>query len=68
MRVVEVKNADVLLLCTDGLTTMMPDEEIRECLVRSAADVERAAQQLVDGANEHGGEDNVTVLVIRFES
>jgi serine/threonine protein phosphatase PrpC len=67
IRVVETRAGDVLLLCTDGLTTMMPDEEIRDCLVRCAQDVDRAAQELVNGANEHGGEDNITVLVIRFE-
>jgi serine/threonine protein phosphatase PrpC len=67
IRVVETRAGDLLLLCTDGLTTMMPDEEIRDCLLRCAQDVDRAAQELVNGANEHGGEDNITVLVIRFE-
>jgi serine/threonine protein phosphatase PrpC len=58
---------DILLLCTDGLTTMLPDEEIQQCLLKWAPDIDRAAQELVNGANEHGGEDNITVLLIRFE-
>jgi PPM family protein phosphatase len=67
MRTEEPEPGDVLLLCSDGLTTMMPDEEIRDRLLGVGADIERAAQDLVDGANEHGGEDNITVLLVRFE-
>jgi serine/threonine protein phosphatase PrpC len=59
---------DVLLLCTDGLTTMLPDAEIKEVLLRCLPNLERAARELIDAANEHGGEDNVTVLLLRFES
>ncbi len=68
MRTLKVQNGDILLLCTDGLTTMLPDPEIREHLLGAAPDVERAAQALVAAANEHGGEDNVTVVLVRFES
>jgi protein phosphatase len=68
MRSEKLEPGDVLLLCSDGLTTMMADDEIRERLLRAGADIERAAQDLVDGANEHGGEDNITVLLVRFES
>jgi serine/threonine protein phosphatase PrpC len=58
---------DVLLLCTDGLTTMLTDDEIKDTLLRSLPDLERAAGALIAAANEHGGEDNVTVMLIRFE-
>ncbi len=67
IRGLKAEAGDILLLCTDGLTTMLSDEEIRQCLLKWAPDVERAAQELVNGANEHGGEDNITVLLIRFE-
>lgn len=58
---------DVLLLCSDGLTSMVPDDEIVR-LVGEDGDIERAARSLVDEANGRGGEDNITVLLIRFEA
>lgn len=58
----ELKPGDVFLLCTDGLTGEVSDEEIREVLMNECASV--AAWKLVDLALEHGGHDNVTALVI----
>jgi len=55
---------DVFVLCTDGLTTHVKDEEIAE-LVESGADEQTAAKALIDLANERGGEDNVTVVIVR---
>ncbi len=57
----------MLLLCSDGLTTMVPDVEIARILAAADGDIARAAQGLVDEANERGGEDNITVLLLRFE-
>jgi serine/threonine protein phosphatase PrpC len=62
-----MKAGDILLLCSDGLTTMITDETISEILAESGGDVERAAQALVDAANERGGEDNITVVLLKFE-
>ncbi len=62
-----VKAGEMLLLCSDGLTTMVPDVDIARILADADGDVARAAQQLVDEANERGGEDNITVLLLRFE-
>jgi serine/threonine protein phosphatase PrpC len=59
---VEASPGDVFLLCSDGLTTMVPDEEIYE-IVRRAKDLESAAKALVKAANRGGGEDNVTVVL-----
>jgi protein phosphatase len=67
MQVRKMKAGDVLLLCSDGLTTMVPDEEIAAVLARTQGDVEETAKALVAAANEHGGEDNITVLVLRVE-
>jgi protein phosphatase len=67
MQVRKLKPGDVLLLCSDGLTTMVPDEEIAAVLERTQGDVEETARALVAAANEHGGEDNITVLVLRVE-
>ena len=68
VRSFKVQSDDVFLLCTDGLTTMLLDQEIQESLARSVPDLDRATRELVDAANEHGGEDNITVLLLRFES
>ena len=56
---------DLLLLCTDGLTRPVSDPEIAETLV-SSADPQAAADRLVKLALDRGGEDNVTVIVVRF--
>ncbi len=56
---------DTILLCSDGLTRGVPDEQIRSILDR-AASAEQACRQLVDAANEAGGSDNVTVVIARF--
>ena len=53
---------DVLLLCTDGLTNFVSDEEIAEIIV-SSTNFEYA-EKLVQAANEHGGGDNITVVTI----
>jgi serine/threonine protein phosphatase PrpC len=58
---------DILLLCSDGLTTMLPDEDIAELVAASAGDIEKAAKSLVGEANTRGGEDNITVVLLKFE-
>lgn len=62
---IELFPSDSLLLCSDGLTRMVPEEEIATILVQAAA-VPAAAERLVERANEYGGQDNVTVVVIRL--
>jgi serine/threonine protein phosphatase PrpC len=63
----KMEGGEVLLLCSDGLTTMIADDEIARILEESGGDVGRAAQALVDAANERGGEDNITVILLKFE-
>ncbi len=58
------KPGDQLVLCSDGLTGMVEDEQIRALLEASGDNVEAAAKQLVDMANANGGEDNVTVVTL----
>ena len=60
---VDVTAGDRLLLCSDGLTTMVRDRDV-ERLVRGETDPQRAAEVLVDAANRAGGEDNTSVVVI----
>ena len=65
----ELQDGDVLLLCSDGLSGMVPDERIAEIVRGHPRDLRGAAQALVDAANEAGGQDNVTcVLVQHFTS
>jgi serine/threonine protein phosphatase PrpC len=60
----ELEDGDVLLLCSDGLSGMVPDAAIAEVIRASAGDVRRAAQALVDEANAAGGADNVTCVLV----
>ena len=58
---------DILLLCSDGLTRMVTEPEIAGAL-QAETDPVKAAEKLVGLANEYGGGDNVTVLVLRINS
>ena len=60
---VPLQEGDKVLLCSDGLTNMLEDEEIRRIL-ESGADLETCAQALVEAANNHGGRDNIAVIII----
>jgi PPM family protein phosphatase len=58
------REGDVFLLCSDGLTSMISDEEIGSIL-RSAENLDAAADALVRAANQSGGKDNITVVLFR---
>ncbi|HET9932950.1 MAG TPA: Stp1/IreP family PP2C-type Ser/Thr phosphatase [Polyangiaceae bacterium] len=58
---------DVYVLCSDGLSGMIDDAEICH-VVNSSHDLEEACRRLVALANEHGGEDNITALIVRVEN
>jgi serine/threonine protein phosphatase PrpC len=60
-----VASGDVYMLCTDGLWGSVPDAKIATIL-QSTSDVEAVCQLLVDAANEAGGPDNITVLLVRI--
>ena len=57
---------DLFLLCSDGLTDMLSETEIADVLVAAERDPEAAARALVDAANAHGGEDNITVVLFEL--
>lgn len=59
----EIQPNDVILLCTDGLTDMVWDDEILE-VVRTRPNLREASRELVNLANERGGHDNITVVLI----
>ena len=60
-----VLSGDLYLFCSDGLNDMLPDEEIALALQMLAANPELAATQLVQMANDNGGRDNVSVVVVK---
>ena len=63
---VNLEDGDRVLLCSDGLSSMVPDKAIAEVLA-AEADPQSAADRLVDLALDAGGEDNVTVVVLYVE-
>lgn len=62
----EALPGDIYLLCSDGLNDMVGDEEIQLILSVLGTDLEQAAQQLVQMANDNGGRDNVSVILVRI--
>lgn len=66
---VDIVENDLFLLCSDGLTTMVPDEEIGRILRENRnLDTDGLCRLLVNESNRRGGEDNITVLLIRVGS
>ena len=61
-----VRAGDVILLCSDGLTSMIPETKVADVL-RAEHALDRAAQALIDEANHAGGRDNITVILFRLE-
>jgi protein phosphatase len=59
------RDGDVFLLCSDGLTSMLGDDEIAE-LLDSSPTLAEAGQRLVQAANDAGGRDNITVVLFRI--
>ncbi|MBQ3027947.1 MAG: Stp1/IreP family PP2C-type Ser/Thr phosphatase [Lachnospiraceae bacterium] len=56
-----------LLLCTDGLTNMVEDEEIFHTVIKYAEKPQEAVQKLVKKANENGGKDNISIIIISLK-
>ncbi len=65
VRVIEPLPGDVVLVCSDGLSGVVEEAEITR-LLDTEPDLTEAAMRLVDRANDHGGPDNVTVVLARW--
>jgi PPM family protein phosphatase len=65
---IEAEEGDVFLLCSDGLTDMVEDEEILELVHEHRDDLEKAVKALVSAANRGGGEDNITAVAFRISA
>lgn len=59
----DIADGDVFLLCSDGLSGMVDDKSIGE-LMKKNGDLEKAVTSLIESANAHGGNDNITVLAL----
>jgi serine/threonine protein phosphatase PrpC len=60
------RDGDVYLLCSDGLTTMLPEERLTDVLLANRS-LRDAGEALIAAANEAGGRDNITVVLVRLE-
>jgi len=65
IREYETRPGDIYLLCSDGLCDMVDDEHIAMTLETLGANLKLASQQLVQMANDNGGRDNVSVILVR---
>lgn len=61
---VELSVGDLVLMCSDGLTNMLDDEEIMKIIKNSDYNLENAVKTLVNEANDHGGKDNISIIII----
>lgn len=58
-----IKPGDIILMCSDGLTNMVDDENIRQ-IVRGQRDIAERTEKLIETANRNGGRDNITVVIV----
>lgn len=61
----DMADGDMILMCTDGLSNMLTEDEIKRVLL-SADDLRKAVTRLRDKANENGGADNITAILIKY--
>ncbi len=63
----ETQAGDIYLLCSDGLSDMVPDEEVGDTLQMLGSNLELAASTLIQQANDYGGRDNVSVILVKVQ-
>ncbi len=66
VRSIAVKKDDRLLLCSDGLTSVVPDKKIRQ-IIKNHTELQSLCKELTAAANEAGGPDNITVLAVTIQ-
>ncbi len=66
MTAVQLFRNDCLVICSDGLSNKIPPDELRD-MIQGVDDLTEACRLLIDKANERGGEDNITVIIARFD-
>lgn len=66
VRKIDAKPGEIYLLCSDGLSGMVNNESILEAVTQQRPDLEKACQELIRRANEAGGVDNITCILVEF--
>ena len=61
---VSLKSGDTVLMCSDGLSNMIDDEEIKT-IVKEYGEIKLVGRKLIEKANEYGGKDNIAIILIR---
>ncbi|HKR22673.1 MAG TPA: PP2C family serine/threonine-protein phosphatase [Pyrinomonadaceae bacterium] len=64
---IRLRQGDLVLLCSDGLSGKLRSEDIQQIVVNSQGNLSKACDALIDEANNRGGEDNITVVIARFD-
>ena len=62
---VNLEEGDIVLMCSDGLSNMLEDEEIKSIIDTCSNDPKKAANKLLDKANINGGKDNIAIIIIK---
>lgn len=62
---IDLKEGSKILMCSDGLTNMLEDSDILS-IVKRYADIDEAARKLVEKANDNGGRDNISVIIVEL--
>ncbi len=63
---VTLEKEDTILICSDGLTNMLDDKEIMKIVKEYPDDLELSAKALVNRANENGGKDNISIVIVKM--
>ncbi len=66
VKTIVFEEGDLLLLCSDGLTNKVGEEEMKDILTKDAS-LDEKARLFIDLANEKGGEDNITLLILEYD-
>ena len=64
---IRLRQGDLVLLCSDGLSGKLRSDDIQQIVLNSGGDLSKACDALIDEANNRGGEDNITVVLARFQ-
>ncbi len=63
---IDLEKGNIILMCSDGLSNMVDDDKIQDCLADSSTQLDKKAGNLVNMANERGGKDNISVVLIEI--
>lgn len=61
-----IQDKDTIILCSDGLSGLMDDDTMKEILMQYDDNLDKAADRLIELANENGGDDNITLIIVKF--